>query len=919
MPVFKPSLLTIALVAAGIAPSAYAAEQNKSQQKTNEVEVIQVTGIRGSLQKSQALKMDSSSIVEAISAEDIGKLPDVSIAESLARLPGLTSQRVNGRGQVISIRGLDPDFSTALLNGRQQVSTGDNRSVEFDQYPSELLSGAVIYKTPDASLLGQGLAGTVDMQTIRPLHHGERTFVINTRYEWNGMEALNNDADDTGERLTLSYIDQFADDTLGVAIGYAHINTPTQGKRYEAWGYPTLDGLGPLEIDDDAAVIGGVKPFVQSNTLERDSVMAVIEYAPGDKFTSTLDMFYSEFEETQLLRGIELPLGWGAWGPNGGTRLAPGYTVENGLVTSGTFTNVGGVIRSDLEKRDAELYAIGWNNKYEISDTWTVEADISYSKADRVDQIIENYSGYVDGFDDVTFKTSGTGTVFGSSLDYTDASKIKVTNVQGWGSNFVPGEDGGQKGYYKRPASTDELTQLRLSAEHLLDSEIFSSIEFGINYDEREKTKTTEPEYYFGLPGDTPEERSQADLPANTTTTDLSFIGIDGIIGYDPLAMFNSGTYDLVRAIRADVNAKSWTVEEEILTAYVQANIDAEWGSIPVKGNIGLQVIDSEQSSHAFSSQGEGVEMETVPQAGGKSYTEVLPSLNLSFEVGDQQFVRVGAARTLARPRMDDLRASSTFTLSTNSALLASTDVNLSPWSAGGGNPELDPWIADAYDLTYEMYLDDSMGYFSVAGFYKDLKSYIVDTVQLMDFSGFPIPEGMNPQLTQGYLEIKENGQGGNIKGLEVSGSVAGELFHESLTGYGTIFSASYTDSDIEPENTPARQLPGMSKNVYSLTFYYENEGLSARVSGRYRSNFIGELPNFDAARTQRIVSGETLVDAQISYSFDEGTFDGLTLLLQGNNLTDEPFVSYANDSTTLITDYQSYGRTFAVGLSYKL
>ena len=134
-----------------------------------EVEEIVVTGIRRAIEASISAKASNTSIVEVISAEDIGKLPDVSIAESLARLPGVTSQRLDGRSQLISIRGLGPDFTTALLNGRELVTTGDNRGVEFDQFPSELLSSVVVYKTPDAALVGQGLAGTVDLRTIRPM------------------------------------------------------------------------------------------------------------------------------------------------------------------------------------------------------------------------------------------------------------------------------------------------------------------------------------------------------------------------------------------------------------------------------------------------------------------------------------------------------------------------------------------------------------------------------------------------------------------------------------------------------------------------------------------------------------------------------------------------------------------------------
>ena len=150
-------------------------------------QVVTVTGIRRGIESAINVKKSSDSIVEAISAEDIGKLPDNSIAESIARLPGLSAQRVAGRAQVISVRGLSPDFATTLLNGRELVSTGDNRSVEFDQYPSELLSGVVVYKTPDAGLVGQGLSGTLDMQTIRPLNFGSRAVALNARFSNNSL------------------------------------------------------------------------------------------------------------------------------------------------------------------------------------------------------------------------------------------------------------------------------------------------------------------------------------------------------------------------------------------------------------------------------------------------------------------------------------------------------------------------------------------------------------------------------------------------------------------------------------------------------------------------------------------------------------------------------------------------------------
>ncbi|HWK48466.1 MAG TPA: TonB-dependent receptor plug domain-containing protein, partial [Steroidobacter sp.] len=205
------------MLLATVAASAQDVASSSNEANSKDVlETILVTGIRQGLVDAITLKRDSGSIVEAVSAEDIGKLPDTSIADSISRLPGLTAQRAEGRASAISLRGTDPGFTTALLNGREQVSTGDNRSVEFDQYPSELLSSVVVYKTPDAALVGQGLAGTIDLRTTRPLEHGRRALAFNIRGERNSQGDLGADSKEDGYRASFSYIDQFFDNRLGV-------------------------------------------------------------------------------------------------------------------------------------------------------------------------------------------------------------------------------------------------------------------------------------------------------------------------------------------------------------------------------------------------------------------------------------------------------------------------------------------------------------------------------------------------------------------------------------------------------------------------------------------------------------------------------------------------------------------------------
>ena len=247
-----------------------------------------MTGIRRGIEAAISVKRNADSIVEAISAEDIGKLPDASIAESIARLPGLTAQRVAGRASGINIRGMSPDFSTALLNGREQVSTGDNRGVEFDQYPSELLSGLVVYKTPDGTLIGQGLSGTIDLQTVRPLNFSQRTVSANVRREKSGVGTP---FTGSGDRFNISYIDQFADRTIGVALGFARLKSSVQTARDEKYA-----------TDDDFSYNGstikvnhGFKLFNDSTSQTRDGAMAVFEFKPNKDFSSIVDLYYSKF------------------------------------------------------------------------------------------------------------------------------------------------------------------------------------------------------------------------------------------------------------------------------------------------------------------------------------------------------------------------------------------------------------------------------------------------------------------------------------------------------------------------------------------------------------------------------------------------------------------------------------------------
>jgi len=242
----------------------------------------------------------------------------------------------------------------------------------------------------------------------------------------------------------------------------------------------------------------------------------------------------------------------------------------------------------------------------------------------------------------------------------------------------------------------------------------------------------------------------------------------------------------------------------------------------------------------------------------------------------------------------------------------------------------LDPWRANAFDISYEKYFGNR-AYVAAAFFYKDLKTYIYtqtrDDYDLSDFvASYVPPPGTQPAQNVGNFTAPENGEGGSLRGLELSASIPFDLFASALQGFGVVASASFTDSNIEildPESASSVGsgpigLPGLSERVYNLTAYYERNGFEARVSQRKRSDFIGEIGNFNGNRTLRYVVGEDITDAQVSYAFGESSaLSGLSVLFQVSNLTDQAYQTYAETKDRPL-EYIEWGRTYLLGLNYR-
>ncbi|MEQ5788961.1 TonB-dependent receptor [Erythrobacter sp. NFXS35] len=899
----------LALAATGAPVLAQDAEEPPVTTADDEENAIVVTGIRSSIQSSLDAKRNATSIVEVISSEDIGLLPDLSIADTLARLPGVTAQRVRGRSQQISIRGLGPDFSLALLNGREVVSAGNNRGIEFDQFPSELIGSGVVYKTGDAQLAAIGIAGAVDLRTIKPLDYKERQITAQATYTINDQGSLNPDFADDGYRFFASYIDQNASGTLGWSLGVTAQSIPTHIIQREL---KTRNDQVSRTADGVIYPSDNPRQGVQSRSFERTSIAGTLQFEPTDNFALTIDSFYTDTSDSGIFRGTETPIA--SW--SGAT--FDGATGNGPFADTATYSAVVPILRTDTEGAESSIFAIGGNLEWRANDNLGFVLDYGYSTLDRDDVDFESYAGTGrarSGAQDTltfTFPESGEYSIDGL-IDYTDPANVLLTDPGGWG----------QVGFLREPEINDELHQLRAEAFWEFDGGMIDSIVVGWLYTDRNKDFDNNGTF---LRAGAAFVDSSLTIPADLIIGSSNSKGIgQDIIAYDPAALLNSGAYLLERA----TDDTEWVVEEKIHNFYIQANINGDLGSVPVRGNFGLRYADTEQSSVGTISGGFTNDVTAT-------YDNWLPSMNLSFEIMEDTFIRLAAAKTITRARLDQLAANQNITV--NSLSCADTDGDQIPdtvigfnpptlvcFNLGGGNPTLQPYRSTSFDISFEKYFSPGSAII-VAAFHKDLSDWVLDLSETIDLTqqienaGFRSILDTAPELATGVFGGPVNFADGSITGIEGTLRVDFGDVSNALDGFGGFASVTYADAEIEQPGLNPIRIPGYSDVTWSGDIFYEKYGFRAKLAARYRGPFLSEVQNFSGGLDGADAQGETIIDAQIGYTFDKpgSALNGVGILFEAFNLTNEPFVTQ-NDLLgaggdvvgTFPSRHEIYGRTF--------
>ncbi|MEM6818616.1 MAG: TonB-dependent receptor [Pseudomonadota bacterium] len=948
----RAALTTLALMT--LCPQ-LAHSQDEEAEEDRVIDEVVAVGFRASLTNAISTKRNSDAVVESVSAEDIGRLPDISIAESLARLPGVTAQRTGGQANALNIRGLDQGLIQTTLNGREQVATSGGRAIEFSQYPSELIAGADVYKSPEARLIEGGLAGTVALKLARPLDGPTdqlHRFTSNLRGSFNDLAGDTFDADDYGYRASLTYQGILADETLGVTLGYARLVQPNVETRF---GSDTFTQTG---TDDDGNGTNNFIPFRYSaeelgGEDVRDGLIVGLQWQPNDSFELVFDGYYSKFDSTGFARGVTL---LGPQSIGGGTTLT-NPSIVNDVVVGGTFTRTaappitdpdnpfttgaccggfGITPSSDTQTRDFEdeLTTLGLGASRDVG-AWTISGDISYSNSDAFAPdariILHQVNNGFQLEDNVVFNFQQDG--------------LNVPSVFSFDNNF--GDNPGQVavgGIQAFPTENeDELTAIATEFEYAFSDGPFSTVQFGARYSDRTASQVRSG---FSLGNDAgfyQFAQNNNGVRANPFVTETipgfspvfidpslysvqnfngDFAGYPSYLAIDfnsVMALFPNVSPNQQQgrdAITGDSQdfllTETFDINEETLAAFVQLNFDNELGGIPVRGNFGVRYVDTTQGSDSNTILNGAVEPISIES----DYDEVLPSLNVAFELNDQNILRFAAARVIARSDLFDLRAGNTVMVDSNTGMVG----------GNGGNTNLEPFRADQVDLSWEHYTD-SGGIYAVAAFYKGLDTFVISQTQQLDFvaNGFLDPDNvsLNPGTTLnpiGEFNAPANGRGGYVRGIELAMTQTFDSLPAPFNGFGISANYSYTESSVSlPDTFSGRggsiSLPGLSDNVFNATLFYERGGFETRVGYRYRDEFITrqrgigvQLPISDAEQT---------IDFQASYRFEEGgRAEGIQLLFQVNNLTDEPLATYFTTPQQL-SSVGNFGRQYFFGFSY--
>lgn len=920
------------MATAGVLLSAGTVSAQTTPGSEGGLEEIVVTGVRQSLENAIETKRDADAVVDAISAEDVGKFPTENLAESLQRVTGVQISRFRGEGQNVTIRGLPSEFSLVQLNGRTLTSalgaSGStlSRSFDFTILPSEFVSRVEVYKSPTADLEEGGLAGTVIAHTLRPLDIGE------TRLGGSLQMANESNRDEWAPRASSFYSDTFADGKLGIALGVAYTErlTETHEQRITRYRRANESAQGGLDLNGNGIVEDGkasqanqphgpanATPYAMLDSSfhtifredrKRTTGIATVQFRPTDKWDFVAEGFYGKVDlfsprYTDLLRvGIGLQPG----GP-----VIPGSIVldqlpgnssavgDRGLpvntVMAGGFRGVDERADGRTEERKGDLLSTSLGGTY-TGETFTVKTELGYSvaKQTRSDPLLENMRRASLTYD----LRKDSDLVSYSFAGADDAARLNPANFTLLGFN---GEWGRKR--------EDEQTDLAVDVKQNFSWWWIDGLQYGGKYTIRENnennrriTATAAQLAPLWGGGPAPNLFLKEVRPSSGEFLDADG-GTSGLFHQswlvnDPFAFIRAYGRAAIEAVSTITNDPTGMndVEEDVSALYVRANLG---NGDKLTGNIGVRAVYTQQTSVGVAPDLTAITFDTqgsitrVPAAApltvDRNYTDILPSLNLKYELTDDVALRFAASRTMSRPNLAQISpsvsaAGNTQTLTAN-------------------NPELEPFRANNFDVSAEWYFTRG-GLLAGTVFYKDIVSLVERqqtqiplTITQINNDGSRTP--VNQLWTLSQLV---NGKGTAVGGLEVSYQQNFDFLPAPFDGLGVLTNYTYMDTH------GGNPLQGASKNNYTASMYYEKGWFGGRLSYTWRDDFYNGVE----ANTQdeRITQAFGTLDANVTFNFN----DHVSAVVEATNILEEVdqerFMPI--DMTAFYTDN---GRRILVGL----
>ena len=883
--------------------TAGAATAQDAAPEATEVDEIVITGIRASQQASIDIKRNSISVVDSIVAEDLGKLPDQNVAESLQRIAGVTIERNRGEGRYISVRGFGPRFNAVTVNGRTLATDNNGREFSFDVIPSEVISGADVYKSPQANINGASIGATVDIRTLRPLDQldtfsmagsiGSTWAELADTYnpEAAAVVSWRNENRTLGAALALSYVDQETRNDE-FTIGAGHVRRSSTDSYYNAGGVPGAR-IGP-DVDPftNVSMPSNLSPFFFERTKEMLGLNAVVQYRPSDSLTLTFDGFLADADITEQQTGL-------AYDFAGGTLVE--QVVEDGEAVYQRYE--GGFVDQIIQydQRNVTTSMLGFNAEWEATPTLTLNFDAAHSVAERRGKENNLFTTIRRKDVDLWWDRRSGSPIYDygfSSSNYANAP----TNPEGITAHYYIWGGGSDV--------DDEITEFQIDGEWA-PGEGGVTVYGGLSAQNRIKTIRAD-EMPFGQ--QCAYCGSDRVLPESLfTNTDRNFFGGSGggdiirdWLYYSPQELVATvdqfASEDGITFEPGIPNPSgSSVVDEDVLIGFLMADIETYLGDMPLAVNLGVRI---ENTSYTSSGASRTV-LSAVPTGGGQNtivvsdvvpvsfegdYTDVLPSLNARLSVTDDLILRFAASRVMTRPTLSDLSPRQ------------SIQTNPGNETIRRGNPDLDPFRATQFEAGAEWYFDDN-SLLSFAAFYKNIDSFVtlVTTPQLVDQVTF--------QVT-----VPDNGDGATVHGFELAYR---QVFHDlpaPWNGLGVQTSFTYADSDAEYTNQVAGVsygLEGLSKYSYSLIGFYEQGPVTARLAYTWRDEFLGVASGRNGEPEYFDAYGQ--LDLGVSYDFT----DNVSVFVDGLNLTDEEeFIYSVTPNRT--KEFRTTGRRIAAGLRFR-